>query len=54
VLVASFDDMKLPANYHWKTDVPDNVDYETVAQAATVIEAAVRLLAAEPAADGAR
>jgi Zn-dependent M28 family amino/carboxypeptidase len=46
VLVASFDDMKLPANYHWRTDVPDNVDYETVAQAAIVIEAAIRRLAA--------
>lgn len=45
VLVASFDDMKLPANYHWRTDVPDNVDYETVAQSATVIEGAIRRLA---------
>jgi acetylornithine deacetylase/succinyl-diaminopimelate desuccinylase-like protein len=48
VLVASFDDMKLPANYHWPTDVPDNVDFETVAQAAIVIEGAVRMLAADP------
>jgi acetylornithine deacetylase/succinyl-diaminopimelate desuccinylase-like protein len=46
VLVASFDDMKLPANYHWRTDVPDNVDYETIAQATIVIEAAIRRLAA--------
>lgn len=45
-LVASFDDYKLPANYHWPTDVPDNVDFGTIAQAATVIEGAVRLLGA--------
>jgi acetylornithine deacetylase/succinyl-diaminopimelate desuccinylase-like protein len=43
-LVASFDEYKLPANYHWPTDVPDNVDYGTVAEAATVIEGTVRLL----------
>jgi hypothetical protein len=43
-LVASFDEYKLPANYHWPTDVPDNVDYGTIAEAATVIEGAVRLL----------
>jgi acetylornithine deacetylase/succinyl-diaminopimelate desuccinylase-like protein len=44
VLVASFDELKLPSNYHWPTDVPDNVQYGTVAQAATVIEGAVRML----------
>ena len=43
-LVASFDEFKLPANYHWPTDVPDNVDFGTIAAAATVIEGAVRLL----------
>jgi hypothetical protein len=43
-LVAAFDEYKLPANYHWPTDVPDNVDYDTVAAAATVVEGAVRLL----------
>jgi hypothetical protein len=45
VLVASFDELKLPANYHWPTDVPDNVDFGTVAQAASVVEGAVRQLA---------
>jgi hypothetical protein len=45
-LVASFDEFKLPANYHWPTDVPDNVDFGTIAAAATVVEGAVRLLAA--------
>jgi Zn-dependent M28 family amino/carboxypeptidase len=43
-LVASFDEFKLPANYHWPTDVPDNVDFGTIAEAATVIDGAVRLL----------
>ena len=47
-LVASFDELKLPANYHWPTDVPDNVDFATVAQAARVVEGAVRRLAAAP------
>jgi Peptidase family M28 len=43
-LVASFNEFKLPANYHWPTDVPDNVDFDTVAAAAIVVEGAVRLL----------
>jgi Iap family predicted aminopeptidase len=43
-LVASFDEFKLPANYHWPTDVPDNVDFGTISEAATVIDGAVRLL----------
>jgi Iap family predicted aminopeptidase len=43
-LLASFDEFKLPANYHWPTDVPDNVDFATVAAAATVVEGVVRLL----------
>jgi hypothetical protein len=51
-LVASFDEFKLPANYHWPTDVPDNVDFGTVAQAATVVEQAIRLLAARAAGQG--
>lgn len=44
-LVASFDELKLPVNYHWPTDVPDNVDFTTVEQAATVVERAIRMLA---------
>lgn len=44
-LIASFDALKLPANYHWPTDTPDNVDYATVAQAAQVVERAIRQLA---------
>jgi acetylornithine deacetylase/succinyl-diaminopimelate desuccinylase-like protein len=44
-LIASFDELKLPANYHWPTDTAENVDYGTVAQAAEVIDGAIRLLA---------
>jgi Peptidase family M28 len=51
-LVASFDELKLPSNYHWPTDVPDNVDFGTVAQAAIVVEQAIRLLAAPAAGQG--
>ena len=47
-LVASFDEFKLPANYHQATDVPDNVDFGCVAQAAVVVEGAIRRLAAAP------
>jgi acetylornithine deacetylase/succinyl-diaminopimelate desuccinylase-like protein len=45
VCVASFDDLKLPSNYHWPTDVPENVDFETVARAVQVLEETVRRLA---------
>ena len=44
MLVASFNELKLPANYHWPTDVPDNVVFGTIARAATVVEGAIRLL----------
>jgi hypothetical protein len=46
MLIGSFDELKLPSNYHWPTDTADNVDYDTVAQAARVMEGAIRLLAA--------
>ncbi len=43
--LASFDDMKLPINYHQMYDVADNLVWETVEQAANVTEAVVRRLA---------
>jgi len=43
--IASFDDCKLPTNYHQMTDVADNLDWDTVEAAATVTEATVRRLA---------
>ncbi|HEV2815514.1 MAG TPA: M28 family peptidase [Solirubrobacteraceae bacterium] len=43
--IASFDDFKLPTNYHQPTDVADNLDWDTVKAAADVTEAAVRRIA---------
>jgi hypothetical protein len=36
--------IKQPANYHWPTDVPENVDFETLTDAIRLIEALVRRL----------
>jgi hypothetical protein len=36
--------LKQPANYHWPTDVPENVDYRTLADAVRLAEAVVRRL----------
>jgi hypothetical protein len=44
-LIASFDEHKLPSNYHQPTDTADRVDYDTVADALEVTEATVRRLA---------
>jgi len=43
--LASLDQHKLISNYHQLSDVPENVDYSTVAQAATLTEALARELA---------
>jgi hypothetical protein len=43
--LASCDEYKLPANYHSQRDVPRNVDFETVAAATRVAEAAIRTAA---------
>ena len=42
--IASCTRLKQPANYHWPTDVPENVDYGTVGEAIRLAEAAVRSL----------
>jgi Peptidase family M28 len=39
---------KLPSNYHLPTDIPENVDHGSVADAAALGEALVRELAADP------
>jgi putative aminopeptidase FrvX len=44
-LIASFDEHKLPSNYHQHTDTADRIDYSTVADAAKVTEATVRRIA---------
>ena len=45
-LIASFDEVKLPSNYHKPTDTADRIDYDTVAAAAKVAAATARRLAA--------
>jgi Peptidase family M28 len=42
--LCSVTDLKQPANYHWPTDVPENVDYSTLADAIRLTEAVVRRL----------
>ena len=44
-LIASFDEHKLPSNYHQPTDTADRIDYATVGAAAAVTEATVRRIA---------
>jgi acetylornithine deacetylase/succinyl-diaminopimelate desuccinylase-like protein len=39
------DDTKFPANYHWPSDTPDNLSWDSVEAAAAVAEAYVRLAA---------
>ena len=36
--------LKQPANYHWPTDVPENVDYGTLSDAIRLTEGVVRRL----------
>jgi putative aminopeptidase FrvX len=42
--VCSCTRLKQPANYHWPTDTPENVDYTTLADAIRLSEAAIRRL----------
>jgi len=42
--LASCTELKQPSNYHWPTDVAENVDYETLADAVRLTEALVRRL----------
>jgi Iap family predicted aminopeptidase len=37
---------KALSNYHWPSDTPENVDYDTLAAAVDVAEATIRALAA--------
>jgi hypothetical protein len=46
-LLGSLNEHKVPANYHWPTDVPENVDYDGVADSVTLTEAVIRRLAAD-------
>jgi hypothetical protein len=42
--LCSCTDLKQPANYHWPTDTPENVDYGTVADAVRLTDSLVRRL----------
>ncbi len=42
--LASCTDLKQPSNYHWPTDVPENVDFVTVGDAIRLTETIVRRL----------
>jgi hypothetical protein len=42
--LASCTELKQPSNYHWPTDVPENVDFGTLADAVRLTEAVVRRL----------
>jgi hypothetical protein len=44
VSIASCNRWKNPSNYHWKTDLPENVDYGTVTEAIRLSEAMIRKL----------
>jgi hypothetical protein len=43
-MLGSVNRYKLPDNYHWHTDVPDNMDYSTTADAIKLCEAVIRKL----------
>jgi hypothetical protein len=42
--IVSVTDLHQLANYHWPTDVPENVDYGTLRDAIRLSEAAIRRL----------
>jgi Zn-dependent M28 family amino/carboxypeptidase len=44
ITMCSVTELKQPANYHWPSDVPDNVDYGTLADAIRLSEALIRRL----------
>jgi Zn-dependent M28 family amino/carboxypeptidase len=43
-VLAGCNDLKNPANYHWPSDVSENIDFATVSDAVRLSEAAVRRL----------
>jgi hypothetical protein len=44
-LLGGVDETKFPSNYHWPSDVPDNLDWSSIEGAVRVCEAYVRRLA---------
>jgi hypothetical protein len=45
--VASCNQWKNPSNYHWPTDTPENIHYDTLADAIRLSEAVIRKLDAD-------
>lgn len=43
--LAACTELKVPANYHWPSDVPENLCWETIAQASTVAETLIHRVA---------
>ncbi len=44
-MLASVDETKFPANYHWPSDTPENLDWDTMGRAFAVTEGFVRAAA---------
>jgi hypothetical protein len=44
-VIAGCDDLKQPSNYHWRSDLAENVDFGTVADGIRLSEATIRRLA---------
>jgi Zn-dependent M28 family amino/carboxypeptidase len=47
VMLGSVNRYKLPDNYHWRTDVPDNVDFATTSDAVALCDEVIRKLAVQ-------
>jgi hypothetical protein len=45
--LAACTDLKTPANYHWPTDVPENLDWNTIDATADVLESLIRGLGSD-------
>jgi hypothetical protein len=43
-LIGGIDETKFPANYHWPSDTPDNLTWESMERAAAVCESYIRRL----------
>jgi len=46
--LASIDSTKFPSNYHWPSDTPENLDWETIARAFLVADRFLRAGEARP------
>lgn len=51
VMIGSFNEFKVPDNYHWPTDDADRVNYATVHDAVTLVDAVLRRLSATQSSD---